>query len=399
MCRDPHPRHARVFFATGFVLPTPQRMSISARVCLVVPCYNEMHRFEDAPWHKLVRCGLVHLIFVDDGSSDHTSLRLANLVRTLPRNRASALILPQHVGRGEAVRQGLLEALMLGHAWVGYTDADTATPVPELLRLIRDVLPSAPDVVLGARVRRLGAQVQRRPRRLLLGRLFAWGAGLALACDVYDTQCPAKFFRPSQALRHALHQPFTASWIFDTELIARLLYPAPGKVGLALNDFLEVPLQAWRDVGGSKLTWRAGVRAGADLLRIAWRLRHAPAGGMHRRHAVCRAPGAPTASPIRWGKCPCDALTRPEGMTTHYRVMRLPLKITYLAPRLSRKFNLMPTDASPSDQPPKSSDPVRLIRRLRDEMRAQAHQARKEAKLRLMSMEGRLEHPERGAGR
>jgi dolichyl-phosphate beta-glucosyltransferase len=285
-------RHVWLIFLTGFGLSTRYRTLICSRVCLVVPCYNEAQRLEDASWHTLVRCGQVRLIFVDDGSSDHTPLRLANLVRALPRGRARALVLPRHVGRGEAVRQGLIEALSMGYRWVGYTDADTATPVSEILRLVRCVLPDAPDVVLGARVRRLGARVHRTPWRLLLGRLFAWGASWSLACDVYDTQCPAKFFRPSEALRHALGEPFTAPWVFDTELLARLLYPAaPNKVGLALDDFLEVPLQAWRDVEGSKLTWMDGARAGADLMRIAWGLRRRASATLRPRHDIFRRPG------------------------------------------------------------------------------------------------------------
>ena len=284
--------HHQPFVVMGCVLSVHYRTSLPLRVCLVVPCYNEAHRFENAPWHALLRTNGVHLIFVDDGSSDHTPLRLANLVRALPRRRASAIVLPRHAGRGEAVRQGLLAALTLGYPWVGYTDADVATPVPELLRLMRDVLPGAPAVVLGARVRRLGAQVVRHPMRLALGRLFAWGAGLALGCGVYDTQCPAKFFRPSAALRGALEQPFTAPWVFDTELLARLLYPAPNKAGLALSDFLEIPLQAWRDVEGSKLTWRAGARAGADLMRIAWALRRRAGDRARTQHDVGLAPRA-----------------------------------------------------------------------------------------------------------
>ena len=79
---------------------------------------------------------------------------------------------------------------------VGYFDADLATPVAELERLLA-VIGKDPqlEAVLASRVALLGHSIQRKPTRHYLGRLYATAASLALGVAVYDTQCGAKLFR------------------------------------------------------------------------------------------------------------------------------------------------------------------------------------------------------------
>ena len=109
-------------------------------------------------------------------------------------------------------------------AFVGYTDADLATPPSELLRLAQYLDESAGvDMVMGARIAFLGARIDRSPLRHYLGRFFATGASFALKKPVYDTQCGAKVFRVDERLKAACGEPFRSGWAFDVELLARLL--------------------------------------------------------------------------------------------------------------------------------------------------------------------------------
>lgn len=110
---------------------------------------------------------------------------------------------------------------------VGYIDADLATPVPEIKRLCRLMNEGTTDVILASGVSLLGRRIVRSTRRHYLGRIFATLASRILRVAVYDTQCGAKLFRCAPALAAALRDPFQSRWVFNVELLGRLLTGAP----------------------------------------------------------------------------------------------------------------------------------------------------------------------------
>jgi len=232
---------------------------------VVIPCYNEAHRLDVERLGTLVRSGRLGVLFVNDGSTDETTRILAILERS--STTVEVLDLPRNVGKAEAVRLGLVRAVELRAPIVGYYDADLATPPHELLRLL-DVLETKPHlaVVTAARVALLGRTIVRRRRRHYLGRVFATLAAVVLRLPVYDTQTGAKFFRVVPGFVAATARPFQSSWIFDVELIGRLLRGNDGAEPVPPSAFEEVPLREWRDVSGSKLGVPAMARALVDLL-------------------------------------------------------------------------------------------------------------------------------------
>lgn len=243
-----------------------------SKAVLVIPCYNEEHRLDRAEFLRLATARAdLELLFVDDGSRDHT----ADRIRELSRETTAIGLhpLPANRGKAEAVRAGLQQALASGPEWVGYVDADLATPVDEVLRVLGIAMEGMASVVLASRVRLLGARIDRRAARHYLGRVFATLASLALRLPVYDTQCGAKFFRRTPTLTAALDAPFRSRWAFDVELLDRVANGSSGVPPLPREAFLEVPLRTWRDVGGSKMRPRAMLRAGLDLLSILVRSR------------------------------------------------------------------------------------------------------------------------------
>jgi dolichyl-phosphate beta-glucosyltransferase len=125
---------------------------------------------------------------------------------------------------------------------------------------------------MAARVRLLGRRIERRATRHYLGRLFATMTSLFLRIPVYDTQCGAKAFRVSPAVREAIAEPFGSSWVFDVELIGRLLHGTKTAPPVPLAAFVEMPLREWRDVSGSELGFRDMARAFVDLLVVGYRL-------------------------------------------------------------------------------------------------------------------------------
>ncbi|GAB5540880.1 MAG: glycosyltransferase [Sandaracinaceae bacterium] len=242
-----------------------------ATVIVVIPCYNEAERLDERQVRALLAFEGTRVLFVDDGSTDGTADRLAALCAAVGY-RASFDVLPENRGKAEAVRRGMQLALnraeKLGDAIVGYIDADFATPPAEVVRLKDELVRSEALVALGSRVARLGAAIDRKPARHYLGRAFATTASFVLGLTVYDTQCGAKLFRDTPALRAALEAPFSSRWSFDVELLGRLLAG-----GLAPTEMIEVPLSQWEDVGGSKLSTKGALRAGVDLITLGARVR------------------------------------------------------------------------------------------------------------------------------
>ncbi len=241
------------------------------RTAIVVPCYNEAERLRlDQLYEAAQASSLLSFVMVDDGSQDDTLPLLKNLQAESPQ-QFQVLALPRNVGKAEAVRQGLLTAFARSPTLAGYFDADLATPLSEVAPMVD--LFEGPEVqmVMGSRVKLLGRSVQRSPLRHYLGRVFASVASVTLGLDVYDTQCGAKLFRVSQAMRRVFEMPFRANWSFDVEVIARMQALARrGELPPAERAIVEYPLRSWHDISGSKLGPRGALRAGMDLARI-WR--------------------------------------------------------------------------------------------------------------------------------
>lgn len=238
-------------------------MSVRAR--LIVPCYNETQRLDRAQFSALSE--RIDLLFVDDGSKDGT----ADLLRSMAASsggRIAMYSMPANAGKGEAVRAGLKRAMDEGAEIVGFTDADLSTPPRELVRLLGYLDDEKVKAVIGARVRLVGRRIERQPVRHMLGRVFASIAGVILQEPFYDTQCGAKYFRVSPLVRKAVEMPFRSRWAFDVELLARLLVGGGEEPGLAPGELIEVPLEEWIDIGGSKVSVGAMGKTLLDLAEI-----------------------------------------------------------------------------------------------------------------------------------
>ena len=247
--------------------------SRSDEVIVTVPCFNEMLRFRTQAFSDFLdRAKNVTLVFVDDGSTDDTPLVLERLRQRHPR-QVCTLRLSTNVGKAEAVRRGMRIALRRQPVMIGYWDADLATPLDAIPRFV-DVLQGRPelDLVMGSRVALLGRDIRRSAVRHFTGRVFATAASLVLGLPVYDTQCGAKLFRVTPGFREIISQPFRARWIFDVEILARMILETRRRSqGVSQPMIYEYPLEQWRDVQGSRLKLLDYVVAGINLTAIYWR--------------------------------------------------------------------------------------------------------------------------------
>ena len=249
---------------------------------VVVPCYNEATRLPQAAFRDyLATASDIRFIFVNDGSRDGTLAMLQQLRGEFP-NRIEVLDRKTNCGKGEAVRHGILHALqskaLQGPCGaVGFWDADLATPLSAIADLL-SALNSKPDLqmVLGSRVKLMGRDIQRKPSRHYLGRVFATVVSTLLRLPVYDTQCGAKLFRADPETARIFADPFSSRWVFDVEILARFIGERNGNVDSIRRSIYEFPLLAWRDIEGSRLRPVDFARAFVDVVKI------------HRKYRIAR---------------------------------------------------------------------------------------------------------------
>lgn len=239
---------------------------------LVVPCYREAARLRPERFLAFLDSAEAsRLLFVDDGSPDDTLHVLTRMAAARPE-KVGILPLNQNVGKGEAVRRGLLRAMDGGAELVGFWDADLATPLDQVEGFLA-IFERHPHVgwVFGSRWRGLGRDIKRNAVRHYASRGFATVVSIMLGLPVYDTQCGAKMFRADETLRALLATPFHARWVFDVELLARLVVEHRGGRMPPIGDYVyELPLVRWLHDGQSRLRWLDFPQALSDLFLI-WR--------------------------------------------------------------------------------------------------------------------------------
>jgi glycosyltransferase involved in cell wall biosynthesis len=157
-------------------------------------------------------------------------------------------------GKGAAVRHGMLGSRA---AFVGYMDADLATPV-ETLDVVMPLLRRYPAVIASRHLP--GARLAKRQplTRSLGGAVFHTLAHRALP-GLTDTQCGFKFFEGELA-RKVASRLTVDGFAFDVEMLR-----AVRDLGAEIK---EVPV-TWTDSKGSSLNpLRDGTQATMELLRM-----------------------------------------------------------------------------------------------------------------------------------
>lgn len=232
------------------------------KISIVIPAFNEAaciqgHLQDIVKFTKTLPEHHFEILVVDDGSKDATAERVLQAARQHPEIRL--LKLEQNSGKSEAVKKGILDAR--GDI-VGFTDADAATPIAELAKVLR-FMPADYQVVIGSRARRsqdtvLKAKIHRR----IMGRVFnAFLRGVLQIRDaegrvLKDTQCGFKWFsRP--AAQSIFPELLTKGFAFDVEV----LFLAQQKK----FRILEMPVN-WADRRDSRVSLLS------DPLKMLWQI-------------------------------------------------------------------------------------------------------------------------------
>jgi dolichol-phosphate mannosyltransferase len=218
---------------------------------VVVPAYNEEERLEPMlrAYASALRPG-DELIVVVNGSTDRT----ADVARRVASDHASIQVIEIHekIGKGGAVRAGFARA---SGTFVGFADADLATPPAEFMRLVEAT--QSADGAIASRWAP-GARVYGRTwLRTLASRCFALLVRALFGLPFADTQCGAKVFH-RRFLPTYLGASTVTDLAFDVELLLIL--------NRAGAHIVEVP-SVWTAVPGSST-----LASPVGLVKNGWRM-------------------------------------------------------------------------------------------------------------------------------
>lgn len=234
-------------------------------IAIVIPCFNEEQRFLKNEFLTFYDKSTCCFCFVNDGSEDNT----INVLKEIQKGREERVFIidrEENKGKAESVREGILFLHhMRSFEWIGFFDADFATPLTESDRLM-ETTSQNDDVLLvfGCRFKHLGANIERSYHRFFLGRIFATCVSLILRLEIYDSQCGAKLFN-QKVINDIFTEPFYSKWLFDVEILFRVI----SEYGLerTKNIVVECPLGKWKEIKGSKLRFSDYANIPFNLLK------------------------------------------------------------------------------------------------------------------------------------
>lgn len=150
------------------------------------------------------------VLAVSDGSTDDSADSIAPLVG----GRVRRIDMPQHVGKGEALRVGLSQGR---GRYLGFIDADGDIPARHLGAFVEAIRSGSVDMVVGSK-RHPDSEVAYPPLR----RLYSWAyqqmVRLLFRLEVRDTQTGLKILR-REVLEEVLPETFEERFAFDLELL------------------------------------------------------------------------------------------------------------------------------------------------------------------------------------
>jgi glycosyltransferase involved in cell wall biosynthesis len=214
------------------------------RVVVVIPALNEERAIRGVVESVLAICP--NVIVVDDGSTDATRERIADLPITLIRHQSS-------LGKGQGLRDGFRKARALGFDAVVTMDGDGQHLAADIPCILAAAQHYPEHIVIGARIRNRENQPHARRRA---NNLADWGISWACGIPVADTQSGQRYY-PSAALD--LADLAADDFVFEAAvLIAAAREKHVGIVSVPIEsryqgEFRSSHFRPIRDV--SRITW------------------------------------------------------------------------------------------------------------------------------------------------
>ena len=190
----------------------------TVKLSVIIPAFNEAERLPatiDAAYKWLAEHidGGFEIIVVDDGSSDATVTKTHEMISRRPHLRV--LEQPQNMGKGAAVRRGMLEAN--GEVCL-FMDADHSTHIREAAKVLPAIEAGA-DVVIASRQHpESDISVSQSWLREHMGKSFNMIMRSIVGLEMQDTQCGFKAFT-AKAAKEIFSRQQLDGFSFDVELL------------------------------------------------------------------------------------------------------------------------------------------------------------------------------------
>lgn len=242
------------------------------QMTVIVPCYNEAKRFDLNYWEYIVGATQeIRWIFVDDGSSDHTSELLSAIPGGVKVKRLS-----NNLGKAEALRWGFQEAILHESEVIGFIDADQSFDRDEVVQICKKFKQKTEWTSSNQNYMAVFMS-----RSFLLNEVETFYGAFrkyfgTLVSKIYsaiwselppDTQCGFKFFISDNTLALAMSTAFANSWFFEIETMMR--------IRIALDNPLVikvVPLRYWIQVEGSSTDKSNTLNSAWQIVRTFFKL-------------------------------------------------------------------------------------------------------------------------------
>lgn len=228
---------------------------------VIIPAYNEQDRIIltlESVFGWLEKQEYSHeVLVIDDGSTDRTVELLKQ--KYAARSGFHLWSLPQNMGKGAAVRQGMLLA---NGEYRLFMDADNQIRINELDSFL--ALADERRVIIGSKYASNDASREEiSASRVFVSRLGNLIIRLLLNLELKDTQCGFKLF-PAQVAESVFRLQRLGGFAFDVEIlsIARLFQ----------IEIVELPIKLYPAAESRVRTIRDSIRVFADIIRIKFNI-------------------------------------------------------------------------------------------------------------------------------
>jgi dolichyl-phosphate beta-glucosyltransferase len=238
-------------------------MAAAMRLSLIVPAHNEAPRIEQTLRAYRQALGAdAEIIVVANSCSDDTAAVTRRVAGAL--GGIVLIDIPDHVGKGGAVRAGFERAI---GEYVGFADADLATPAADLQRVLDAATQSG--AAIGSRWAAGSRVFGRTLGRKVASRAFSGLARGLLGLPFRDTQCGVKVFHRRYLAKY-LAESRVRDLAFDVELLL-LLRESGAKIDEVATAWTAQPGSA--TLGTLRGFLQHGARMALTILGLWWQRR------------------------------------------------------------------------------------------------------------------------------